>query len=101
MAASWARTNIVNSTQPGVHAWRRSDEPAAGIVADVWDGGSGGWIIFNDTQEESLLLMTEWESRRIRAVAEFQQDLGLHCMGYLRVPARRARSSLEGRGAAW
>jgi hypothetical protein len=44
LAASWARTNFVYSTQLGVHAWHRSDEPAAGAAADSWDFALEPWL---------------------------------------------------------
>lgn len=45
LAATWARTNFVYSTQLGVHAWRRADEPAPGEqAADTWDFALGPWV---------------------------------------------------------
>jgi hypothetical protein len=45
LAAPWARTNFVYSTQLGVHAWRRADEPAPGEEApDGWDFALVPWV---------------------------------------------------------
>lgn len=45
LAASWARTNFVYTTQLGEHGWRRADEPAAGAeTPDAWDFDLGPWI---------------------------------------------------------
>ena len=44
LAASWARTNFVYSTQLGVHAWRRADEPAGSAPGDVRDFALGFWL---------------------------------------------------------
>src|SRR6478672_4671858 len=45
LAAAWARTNFVYSTQLGVHAWRRADEPAPGAPAgDNWDFDLPPWV---------------------------------------------------------
>jgi hypothetical protein len=45
LAASWARTNFVYTTQLGAHAWRRADEPAPGQPApDSWDFALAPWL---------------------------------------------------------
>ena len=45
LAAPWARTNFVYSTQLGVHAWRHADEPAPGeATPDAWDFELPPWI---------------------------------------------------------
>ena len=44
LAAPWARTNFVYSTQLGIHAWRSADEPAPGAPAgDSWDFELSPW----------------------------------------------------------
>jgi hypothetical protein len=44
LTASWARTNFVYTTQLGVHAWRRADEPPLGKSPDVWDFALERWL---------------------------------------------------------
>ena len=45
LAAPWARTNFVYSTQLGVHSWRQASEPAPGEQApDTWDFELQPWV---------------------------------------------------------
>ena len=44
LAASWARTNFVYSTQLGVHGWRRADDPAGAAGYDAWDFALEPWL---------------------------------------------------------
>jgi hypothetical protein len=45
LAAPWARTNFVYSTQLGVHSWRQAGDPAPGESApDAWDFDLQPWI---------------------------------------------------------
>ncbi|MGC4092493.1 MAG: hypothetical protein QM756_32375 [Polyangiaceae bacterium] len=44
LAAPWARTNFVYTTQLGVHAWRRSSETPTGEGAEFWDYDLAPWL---------------------------------------------------------
>jgi hypothetical protein len=44
LAAPWPRTRFVYKTQLGVQAWRRADEPPAGLPADTRDFDLAPWI---------------------------------------------------------
>ena len=44
LAASWARTNFVYTTQLGAHAWRRADEPPDVPGEPTWDFALGRWV---------------------------------------------------------
>jgi hypothetical protein len=51
LAAPWARTNFVYTTQLGVHAWRRADEPAPGEPAPyAWDFDLAPWAARGDVR---------------------------------------------------
>ena len=44
LAASWARTNFVYTTQLGAHAWRAADDPCGPAGAEQWDFDLRPWV---------------------------------------------------------
>jgi hypothetical protein len=44
LAASWARTSFVYTTQLGEHAWRRAHEPSGAAGDDTWDFALDRWL---------------------------------------------------------
>ena len=44
LAASWARTNFVYTTQLEQHGWRRADDPPDAPESNPWDFELAPWL---------------------------------------------------------